>query len=119
MSLKRTMLFLSAGALLFSSVPSFAQAPDPTLEQGAPGESIPGEPIPAEPEPIDSELTPESSVDSEPSSNFGGTTGPTGPLSLVQCGPGGAAFVVTKVSVGCRVLEVNSPPGQVENAETP
>lgn len=35
--------------------------------------------------------------------------------TLVTCGPGGAARIVEQVPPGCRVLVVNSPPGQAGN----
>lgn len=122
MSLKRKLLLLPAGLMLLGSMPSLAQMQDPGMEPGVPGEPIPAEPAPVDSAPIDSdpsvepEITPDAS--SDPSDSFGGAE-PSGPLSLVQCGPGGAASIVTEVPVGCHVLSVNSPPGQAENAETP
>lgn len=105
--------------------PSDPLAPEagesPQLEPEAPP-AAPEESISPESDP-----TQESESDiggAEESSDLGGaeeTAEPTitsdGSNSLVSCGPNGAAFVVARVSPGCSVLKVNSPPGQSTNAE--
>ena len=120
---------LSATSAIAQSGPFDAPA-DPISPEA--GESPPLEPEapPAAPEESispESDPTQESESDiggAEESSDLGGaeeiaepTITSDGSNSLVSCGPNGAAFVVTNVSSGCRVLKVNSPPGQSTNAE--
>jgi hypothetical protein len=136
MSLKLLYSLLPAGLFLLVGYPTIAQNPDgigaPSIEEGTPSDSMelesvpvepaPVEPAPVEPEPsVDSEISPDSPAVSEPNSApVGGVEiGPDEPHTLVQCGPGGAAYVVTEVPAGCRVLGVNSPPGQRMNSDSP
>ncbi|PZD73636.1 hypothetical protein C1752_01885 [Acaryochloris thomasi RCC1774] len=108
---------LSSTSVLAQSGPLDAPA-DPISPEA--GESPRLEPeAPAAPEDT---LSPESDPTQEAESDIGGaeeaatTITSDGSNSLVTCGPNGAAFVVANVSPGCRVLKVNSPPGQSTNA---
>jgi hypothetical protein len=127
MKIRFTKLLSAALAVtVLSSTSAIAQsgpldAPvDPVSPEA--GESPQLEPeAPAAPEET---VTPESDPAQESESNIGGAEDSAassitsdGSNSLVACGPNGAAFVVTEVSPGCRLLKVNSPPGQSTNAE--
>lgn len=110
---------LSSTSVLAQSGPLDAPA-DPISPEA--GESPQLEPeVPAAPE---ENINPESDPAQESESDIGGADAPVssitsdGSNSLVTCGPNGAAFVVANVSPGCRVLKVNSPPGQSTNAES-
>ena len=83
--------------------------PPEAVEPSAPeSEPLPEEPSAPEGEPVPEEAAP---IDAAPSISSDGSN------SLVTCGPNGAAYVMERVTVGCHVLKVNSPPGQSANAE--
>ncbi|MGB7414522.1 MAG: hypothetical protein WA902_09970, partial [Thermosynechococcaceae cyanobacterium] len=133
----RNLVYAALAATVLSSTSAIAQSGiEPPSQPTTPGvESPPAmeQETPAAPEET---ITPESESPAEPGPNTGGAepgpntggaepssdTGSAAPATtsgsntLVSCGPNGAAFVVENVSPGCRVLKVNSPPGQATNA---
>jgi hypothetical protein len=118
------VLVFSSGAIAQSEIEPPSDPATPGAESAPAPEEPAADPAPEESITPDSESPAESSPNTggaEPSPSSGGAApaAASGDNSLVACGPNGAAFVVQNVSPGCRVLKVNSPPGQATNAADP
>ncbi|MGF1604134.1 MAG: hypothetical protein ACFCU8_19370 [Thermosynechococcaceae cyanobacterium] len=120
----RNCVYAALAATVLSSTSAIAQSgiepPSAPITPGAESPPVMEQEAPAAPTAPEESITPESESPAEPDSNVGGAepaaAATSGSNSLVSCGPNGAAFVVQNVSPGCRVLKVNSPPGQAGNA---